>query len=83
MRTGPDSEAVVLSSGHLHLVSERSELRFDKPSSSESGAGCVSLLKGIATFLFPAAPDKKTRFEAVSNSVVAAVKGTIFPRSGA
>ena len=78
VRTGAGSEAVVLAAGQVHMLAEKSELRFERPHESGSGASYVNLLQGLATFLFPHTPNKKTQFEAVSNSVVAAVKGTIF-----
>ncbi|MBI4860758.1 MAG: FecR domain-containing protein [Candidatus Riflebacteria bacterium] len=78
VRTGPDSEAVVRSGRRVQFLDHDSELRVEAPPTTAPEGGRVHLLKGLATFLLPPSPDKKVQFEAVSNSVVAAVKGTIF-----
>jgi len=75
LKSRAETDAVVTAGRQVHLLKENSELRFE----SMAGEGTrVHLLQGIATFLLPPTPDKRSPFEAVSNSVVAAVKGTIF-----
>ncbi|MBI4860494.1 MAG: FecR domain-containing protein [Candidatus Riflebacteria bacterium] len=76
--TGPGSEAVVLASKQVHLLGENSQLKFETVATDGSGAGRVSLLEGVSTFLLPPSPVQKPQFEAAANSVVAAVHGTIF-----
>jgi ferric-dicitrate binding protein FerR (iron transport regulator) len=72
------AEAVVLAGSQVHVLAEGTSLRLDRPAATGGGAGRVSLLEGVATFLLPRDPEKKHRFEAVANSVVATARGTIF-----
>lgn len=77
--TGPDSEAVIRSGPQVHLLSPSSRLELSAAHAHPAkGLARVSLLAGLATFLLPVDHAKQLRFQALSGTILAAVKGTIF-----
>jgi hypothetical protein len=78
---GAASEAVIESAGHVTYLRENGHLMLVSPAprAREDAPMRVELFRGLATFLVPRAEKPADyRFEAVTNSVVAAVKGTRF-----
>ncbi|MBI3893206.1 MAG: FecR domain-containing protein [Candidatus Wallbacteria bacterium] len=81
VRVGEQAEALVECAGHVSYLRERSELVFRAPPPESPGGPPmrVELLRGVATFLVPRAEKPRDyRFEAVTGTVIAAVKGTEF-----
>ena len=79
LETGPDSEAVITAGKKVQVLAEKTQLKIDALVEG-TNAGThdrVSLLRGLATFFLPA-HQQGYQFEAMTSTVAAAVKGTIF-----
>jgi len=78
--TETESEAVVRSGQEVQYLRASTEIRFDSASvgGPAKGAGCVTLLKGMAWFLLPKSEPKAYKFQVSVGNVIAAVKGTAF-----
>lgn len=75
---GAGAEALLIDGARLEVLAPGTKLAVESADAASGELQSVRLLDGIVTFLFPEDAKKERRFEAVTHSVVAAVKGTVF-----
>jgi hypothetical protein len=77
--TGLEGEAVIRCGAQVHLLASSSRLVLGPSLAGPAkGVSRAGLLTGLATFLLPVDHSKEHRFQALSGTITAAVKGTIF-----
>lgn len=72
------AEALLVDGAQLEVLAAGTRLQLGSADPASGELQMVRLLDGVVTFLFPAGAKKERRFEAVTNTVVAAVRGTVF-----
>ena len=79
VETAAASEAVITAGKKVQLLAEKTRLRIDSLADGTTPAthDRVTLFQGLATFFLPA-HQQGYQFEAMTSTVAAAVKGTIF-----